>query len=146
MDAEQATLLVQLSDRYADALPGIRDRSPEATVPVVLHAVQAHQCHRLLQSGPLWRKTSGDDRHPGDRAEDVAAALALLRVARTDLDGLEAAMPAARTTSTRTGKPLLTFKQIAAALDVQSEQAAQGRYRRKVGNLNSSGSGAGGTP
>ncbi|WP_185994032.1 hypothetical protein [Streptomyces benahoarensis] len=53
---------------------------------------------------------------------------------------------AARSTSTRTGKPLLTFKQIAAALDVGSEQAAQGRYRRKVGNLNSSDSGADGTP
>lgn len=35
-------------------------------------------------------------------------------------------MLVARSTSTRTGKPLLTFKQIAAALGVEPEQAAQG--------------------
>lgn len=44
------------------------------------------------------------------------------------------------------GKPLLTFRKIAAALGVESEQAAQGRYRRKVGNLNGSDSEIDGTP
>jgi hypothetical protein len=34
------------------------------------------------------------------------------------------------------GKPLLTFRQIAAAIGAESEQAARGRYRRKAGNLN----------
>lgn len=52
----------------------------------------------------------------------------------------------ARTASTRTGKPLLTFRQLAAALGVESEQAAQGRYRRKVGTPNASSSGVDGTP
>ncbi len=46
----------------------------------------------------------------------------------------------------RTGKPLLTSRQIAAAIGAGSEQAAQGRYRRKVGNLNNSDSGNDGTP
>ncbi|MEW2134071.1 hypothetical protein [Streptomyces sp. NPDC005435] len=35
--------------------------------------------------------------------------------------------------ATRTGKPLLMFKRIVATLGVQSERAAQCRYRRKVG-------------
>ncbi|MFE7977885.1 hypothetical protein [Streptomyces shenzhenensis] len=35
---------------------------------------------------------------------------------------------------------------VAAALGVESEQAAQGRYRRKVGNLNGADSGLDGTP
>jgi hypothetical protein len=42
--------------------------------------------------------------------------------------------------------PLLTFRQIADALGVASEQAAQGRYQRRVGNLNMSDSGLDGTP
>jgi hypothetical protein len=52
------------------------------------------------------------------------------------------ASPGARTG----GKPLLTFRQIAAAIGAESKQAAQGRYRRKVGNLNNSDSGNDGTP
>lgn len=64
-----------------------------------------------------------------------------------DLEGLEAALLlAARTASTRTGEPLLTFKKIAAALGVESEQTAQGRYRRKADNLNGTDSGLDGTP
>jgi hypothetical protein len=55
---------------------------------------------------------------------------------------LAARQPGARTG----GRPLLTFKQIAAAIGAESEQAAQGRYRRKVGNLNNSDSGNDGTP
>ena len=55
--------------------------------------------------------------------------------------------PPARRPGTRTGgKPLLTFRQIAAAIGAESEQAAQGRYRRKVGNPSSSESGNDGTP
>ncbi|MFC9932307.1 hypothetical protein [Streptomyces sp. NPDC127190] len=84
---------------------------------------------------------------PEDPAGDVAAALALLQVAHDDLEGLEGALLlAARTVSTRTGKPLLTFRQIAAAPGVDSEQAAQGRYRRKVGTPNAASSGVDGTP
>ncbi|MFJ2203544.1 hypothetical protein ACIQPP_50655 [Streptomyces violaceusniger] len=84
---------------------------------------------------------------PEDRADDVTAALALLQVARGDLETLEGALLlTARTASSRTGKPLLTFKQIAAALGVESEQAAQGRYRRKVATPNGTASGIDGTP
>ncbi|MCX5097371.1 hypothetical protein OOK36_53830 [Streptomyces sp. NBC_00365] len=84
---------------------------------------------------------------PEDRADDVTAALALLQIARDDLETLEGALLlAARTASTRTGKPLLTFRQIAAALGVESEQAAQGRYHRKVGTPNATSSGVDGTP
>lgn len=147
MDEQQAGLLARLSEAYASALPEVRDRTPQASVPVLLHAVHAHQTRRLLASDPRWRETAGVTDMPEDRAEDVAAALALLQVARDDLEDLEAALLlAARTASTRTGKPLLTFKQIAAALGVESEQAAQGRYRRKVGMPNAAASGAGGTP
>ncbi|MFE2823503.1 hypothetical protein [Streptomyces sp. NPDC059271] len=46
---------------------------------------------------------------------------------------------------TRTGKPLLTFRQISAVLGVESEQAPQGRYRRKVGTPNAASSGIDGT-
>ncbi|MFC9429576.1 hypothetical protein [Streptomyces sp. NPDC056987] len=77
----------------------------------------------------------------------MGSVVALLQVARDDLEGLEGALLlVARTASTRTGKTLLTFKKIAAALGVESEQAAQGRYRRKVGNLNGADSGLDGTP
>lgn len=101
----------------------------------------------MFACDPRWRETAGITEVPEDRADDVAAALALLQVARDDLEGLEGALLlAARTASTRTGKPLLTFKKIAAALGVESEQAAQGRYRRKVGNLNGADSGLDGTP
>jgi hypothetical protein len=84
---------------------------------------------------------------PGDRAEDITDALSLLRAARENLDSLEGALLlAARQPATGTSKPLLTFRQIATAIGAESEQAAQGRYRRKVGNLNGSDSGNDGTP
>ncbi|MDX3121571.1 hypothetical protein F3K20_20235 [Streptomyces scabiei] len=147
MDEEQAGVLALLSQRYTDDLPVIRARYQETSVPVLLHAVHAHQARRLIESNPRWQKTTGRVVELEDRAEDVAAALALLQVARADLEGLESALLlAARSTSTHTGKPLLTFKKIAAALGVESEQAAQGRYRRKVGNLNGTDSGVDGTP
>ncbi|MFI6341207.1 hypothetical protein [Streptomyces sp. NPDC050535] len=146
MDHDQALLLARLSEDYVHALPEIRDRAPQASVAVLLHAVHAHQAQRVFACDARWRETAGITEVPEDRAEDVAAALALLHVARADLEGLEGTLLlAARTASTRTGKPLLTYKQIAAALGVESEQAAQGRYRRKVGNLNGSDSGADGT-
>lgn len=147
MDEEQAGLLARLAEDYADALPEVRDRTPQASVPALLHAAHAHQARRMFVSHPYWQKTVGETEVPEDRAGDIAAALALLQVARADLEGLEGSLLlAARTASTRTGKPLLTFKQIAASLGVESEQAAQGRHRRKVGNLNGSDSGADGTP
>ncbi|WP_431981436.1 hypothetical protein [Streptomyces qinglanensis] len=147
MDEDQAKLLARLSEDYADALTEIRDRTPHAAVAALLHAVHAHQADRVFACDPRWRETAGITEVPEDRADDVAAALALLQVARDDLEGLEGGLLlAARTASTRTGKPLLTFKQIAAALGVESEQAAQGRYRRKVGTPNASSSGIDGTP
>ncbi|MGP2436329.1 hypothetical protein [Streptomyces sp. JW3] len=147
MDEEQAGLLARLSEDYADAVQEIQDRTPHASVVALLHAVHAHQAQRVFACDPRWRETAGITEVPEDRADDVAAALALLQVARDDLEGLEGALLlAARTASTRTGKPLLTFKKIAAALGVESEQAAQGRYRRKVGNLNGTDSGLDGTP
>ncbi len=113
----------------------------------VVHAVCGHQASRLIKTSRLFTDMMGAAEEPEDRAEDVAGALSLLRAARADLDGLEASLlRAARQPSTRTGKPLLTFRQIAAAIGAESEQAAQGRYRRKVGNLNGSDSGNDGTP
>ncbi|MZE80898.1 hypothetical protein [Streptomyces xinghaiensis] len=147
MDEDQAQLLARLSADYADDLPQIRERAPHASITALLHAVHAHQAQRVFACDPRWRETAGITEVPEDRADDVAAALALLQVARDDLEGLEAALLlGARTASTRTGKPLLTFKQIAAALGVESEQAAQGRYRRKVGTPNATASGIDGTP
>lgn len=91
--------------------------------------------------------TPGPAEEPEDRAEDVADALSLLQAAREDLDSLEAALLlAARQPGRHGGKPLLTFRQIAAAIGAESEQAAQCRYRCKVGNLNNNDSGNDGTP
>jgi hypothetical protein len=113
----------------------------------VVHAVCGHQARRLFENSRLQPGNPGPAEAAEDRAGDVADALSLLRAAREDLDGLEAALLlAARQPSTRTGKPLLTFRQIAAAIGADSEQAAQGRYRRKVGNLSNSDSGNDGTP
>ncbi|MFD9396944.1 hypothetical protein ACFWBB_41285 [Streptomyces sp. NPDC060000] len=147
MDEDQAELLARLAEDYAAALPEIQARTPQASVSVLLHAVHADQACRMFVSHPYWENAVGETEVPEDRADDVAAALALLQVARADLEGLEGSLLlAARTASTRTGKPLLTFKKIAAALGVESEKAAQGRYRRKVGNLNGTDSGLDGTP
>ncbi|MFF3129265.1 hypothetical protein ACFVRD_45285, partial [Streptomyces sp. NPDC057908] len=71
---------------------------------------------------PRRRETTGNTEVPDDHADDVAAALTLFQIARDDLEAT--LLLAARTASTRTGKPLLTFKQIAAALGVESEQPA----------------------
>lgn len=140
MDDGQAAVLARLTERYADALVGIRERHPVTSVPLVLQAVKAHQGRRLLKD------VIGLKEEPADRAEDVADALSLLQVLRAEVEQMEGdLLLAARSTSSRTGKHLLTFKQIAAALGVESEQAAQGRYRRKVGNLNSGDAGYGGT-
>ncbi|MEU5833070.1 hypothetical protein ABZ820_05175 [Streptomyces diacarni] len=147
MNEDQAKLLARLSEDYAEALPELQERTPQASVTALLHAVQAQQVRRVLVSHRYWHKAIGEREAPEDRAEDVAAALALLQVARADLEGLEGALLlAARTVSTRTGKPLLTFKKIAAALGIDSEQAAQGRYRRKVGAPNATAIGIDGTP
>lgn len=110
----------------------------------MIHAAIHHHARRMLPSLLLVPPAEP----PEDRAEDIADALSLLQAAREDLDGMEAALLlAARQPGTRTdGKPLLTFRQIAAAIGAESEQAAQGRYRRKVGNLNNSDSGNDGTP
>jgi hypothetical protein len=146
LDEHEAAALARLDDRYADELPGIQQRAA-VRVPAVVHAVCGHQARRLLKNFRLLADTTGPAEEAEDRAGDVADALSLLRAARADLDGLEAALLlAARQPGTRTGKPLLTFRQIAAAIGAESEQAAQGRYRRKVGNLNSSDSGNDGTP
>ncbi|MFD7137211.1 hypothetical protein [Streptomyces sp. NPDC059894] len=147
MDEDQAQLLARLAEGYADDLPQIRQRTPLASITALLYAVHAHQAQRVFACDPRWRETAGITEVPEDRADDVAAALALLQVARDDLECLEGALLlAARTASTRTGRPLLTFRQIAAALGVESEQAAQGRYRRKVGTPNPTSSGVDGTP
>jgi hypothetical protein len=134
-------------DRYAGDLPVVQQREA-ARVLAVVHAVFRHQARRLLPDFRLVPDTPGPAEELEDRAEDVADALSLLQAAREDLDSLEAALLyAGRRPGARTGgKPLLTFRQIAAAIGVESEQAAQGRYRRKVGNPSSSESGNDGTP
>ncbi|MFF2374867.1 hypothetical protein ACFVUW_10840 [Streptomyces xiamenensis] len=147
MDEDQAQLLARLSTDYADGLQQTRERTPHTSISALLHAVTAHQAQRLFARNPHWKKIAGITEDPEDRADDVAAALALLQVARDDLEALEVfLLMVARTTSTRTGKPLLTFRQIATALSVESEQAAQGRYRRKVGTPNATSTGIDGTP
>ncbi|MFK0142659.1 hypothetical protein [Streptomyces murinus] len=140
----QAGLLGRLAADYADVLPELRDREPQATIILLLHAVCAHQAKRVFACDARWRETTSITEVPRDRAEDVSAALALLQTARDDLES--ALLLAARTASTLTGKPLLTFEQIAAAVGADSEQAAHGRYRRKVGTPNVSSSGIDGTP
>jgi hypothetical protein len=146
LDEHETAALARLADRYTDDLPGIQQRAA-VRVPAVVHAVCGHQTRRLFENSRLQPDKPGPAEGPEDRAGDIADALSLLRAAREDLDGLEAALLlAARQPSARTGKPLLTFRQIAAAIGADSEQAAQGRYRRKVGNLNNSDSGNDGTP
>lgn len=141
LNEHEAAALARLADRYAEDLPAIQQR-PLVRVPTVMHAVVHHQARRLVPNVLLQPPVESED-----RAEDVADALSLLRAAREDLDGLEAALLlAARQPGTRTGTPMLTFRQIAAAIGAESEQAAQGRYRRRVGNLNNSDSGNDGTP
>ena len=143
LDEHGAAALARLADRYADDLPAIQQRETVRATAAV-HAVIHHQARRLFPKFLLVPPAE----EPEDRAEDVADALSLLRAAREDLDNMEAALLlAARQPGARTGgKPLLTFRQIATAIGAESEQAAQGRYRRKVGNLNNSDSGNNGTP
>ena len=139
LDEHEVWALARLTDRYAGDLPGI-GRRETVRVAALVHAVCGHQASRLFTD------VMGTAEEPEGRAEDVADVLSLLRAARADLDGLEAALLlAARQPSIRTGKPLLTFRQIAAAIGAESEQAAQGRYRRKVGDLGGSDSGNDGT-
>ncbi|GCB45080.1 hypothetical protein [Streptomyces sp. NL15-2K] len=99
-------------------------------MPALLHAVQAHRTRRLIEADPRWQKTTGRIVDLEDRADDVAAALALLRVARADLEG--ALLLAARFASTSTGRPLLTFKKIAAAKASWTDKGV----RDKVGATN----------
>ncbi|MFD4956670.1 hypothetical protein [Streptomyces sp. NPDC058451] len=108
MDEDQAQLLALLTEGYADDLPQIRERTPLASITALLYAVHAHQAQRVFACDPRWRETAGITEVPEDRADDVAAALALLQVARDDLEGLEGALLlAARTASTRTGRGLI---------------------------------------
>jgi hypothetical protein len=132
--------LARLAGEYAGDLPAIQQREV-VRIPAVVHAVVNHQASRLF---PRLRLIPSAE-EPGDRPEDIADALSLVQSAREDLERLEAALLlAARQPGTSTGgRPLLTFRQIAAAIGAESEQAAQGRYRRKVGSLNAS---DGGTP
>jgi hypothetical protein len=143
----EAAALARLTDRSAGDLPAIQQMEA-LRVPAVVHAVFRHQGRRLLPDFRMVRVTEDPAEEVEDRAEDVADALSLLRAAREYLDGMEGALLyAARRPGARTGgKPLLTFRQIAAAIGAESEQAAQGRYRRKVGNPSSSESGNDGTP
>jgi hypothetical protein len=147
LDERGVAALARLTNRYAGDLPTVQQREAVRATAVV-HAVFHHQARRLLPNFRLARVTDGSAEELEDRAEDVADALSLLQAAREDLNSLEAALLyAARRPGTRTGgKPLLTFRQIAAAIGAESEQAAQGRYRRKVGNPSSSESGNDGTP
>jgi hypothetical protein len=143
LDEHDAAALTRLAGQYADDLPAIQKRDL-VRVPAVVDAVIHHQARRLFPSLLLIPPTEP----PEDRPDDIADALSLLQAARAYLEDSEAALlAAARQPGAGTGgKPLLTFRQIAAAIGAESEQAAQGRYRRKVGNLNGSDSGNDGTP
>jgi len=143
LSEHEAAALARLTSQYAGDLPAIQQREM-ARVHAVVDAVVHHQGRRLFPNLLLVPPAEP----PEDRAEDIADALLLLQAAREYLEATEAALlAAARQAGPRTGgKPPLTFKQIAAAIGAESEQAAQGRYRRKVGNLNGSDSGNDGTP
>lgn len=121
LDERQRSALSALLDRYTDALPHLQRRRPQAAIPLLLHAVASRQAKLIF------------DRQPVEDPDEVADALALLRAARAELDELEAALLLAAREKDAQGRRLLTFRQIAAALGVESEQAAQGRYHRKVG-------------
>jgi hypothetical protein len=143
LNEHHAAALARLTDRYAGDLPAIQQRDL-VRVPAAVDAVVHRQARRLFPNLLLIPPAEP----PEDQAEDIADALSLLQAAREYLEATEAALlAAARQPGARTGgKPLLTFRRIAAAIGAESEQAAQGRYRRKVGNLNGSDSGADGTP
>jgi hypothetical protein len=121
LDERQCAALTALLDRYADALPNEQLHSPHAAIPLLLHAVVGPQVRRIFS------------RQPVENPDEVTAALSLLRAARADLDALEGNLLHVAREKDAKGKRLLTFRQIAAALGVESEQAAQGRYQRKVG-------------
>jgi hypothetical protein len=147
LDEDGAAALARLTERYAGDLPRAQQLDTVRATAVV-HAAFGHQVRRLLPNLRMARVTDDPAEDLEDRAEDIADALSLLRAAREDLEGLEGALLyAARQPGARAGgKPPLTFRQIAAAIGVESEQAAQGRYRRKVGNPSHSESGNDGTP
>lgn len=126
LDDDQTAALARVLGRHAGTLDDERSRRATTNVPVALQAVITAQARHILQ------------REPVDRADeaDVLDALSLIRAAREDIDQAEAALLLAARTEAADGKPLLTFRRIAAALDLESEQAAQGRYLRRVGRPN----------
>ena len=147
MDEHETATLARLAERYAEALPDISRRIRPTTLSAVIHAVAGDQFARMWETSSLYEKAMGAPvEEIEDRTEDLAAALGLLRAAHADLDGLETSLLMCARNPGRSGKPQLTFKQIAAALGVESEQAAQGRYLRKVGNPGRIASGTDGTP
>ncbi|WP_202514188.1 MULTISPECIES: hypothetical protein [unclassified Streptomyces] len=123
---DQAAALARLLESHGATLDDERRRRATASIPVALQGVITAQARHILQ------------REPVDRADesDVLDALSLIRTAREDIDQAEAALLLAARTEAADGKPLLTFRRIAAALDLESEQAAQGRYLRRVGRPN----------
>jgi len=127
-----------LDEHQAAPLGRLADRRPARHAAAAAGPGAGRGARGRLPPGPPALPEPPADppaEEPEDRAEDVADALSLLRAAREDLKGLEAALLlAARQPGTRAGKPLLTFRQIAAAIGAGSEQGAQGRYRRKVGS------------
>ncbi|MER6723064.1 hypothetical protein [Streptomyces halstedii] len=123
---DQAAALARLLDRHAATLDDERRHRVTTSISVALQAVITAQARHILR------------REPVDRADesDVLDALSLIRAARDDIDQAEAALLLAARTEAADGKPLLIFRRIAAALDLDSEQAAQGRYLRRVGRPN----------
>ncbi|MYT82345.1 hypothetical protein YW3DRAFT_05728 [Streptomyces sp. MnatMP-M77] len=105
MGGNQARWLALLAEGYAVDLPQIRARTPLASITALLCAVHAHQAQGVFACDPGWRQAAGITEVPEDRADDVAAALALLQGARDDLEEPESALLlAARMASTRTGR------------------------------------------
>ena len=133
--------LARLADRYADDLPGIQQRGA-VRVTAVVHAGVDHQARRLLPDFRLAADTPGRRRSPrtGPRTSPTPCPCCERR-ARTSTAWKPPCCWQLASPAPHGGKPLLTFRQIAAAIGAESEQAAQGRYRRKVGNLNNSDSG-----
>ncbi|WP_007507656.1 hypothetical protein [Pseudofrankia saprophytica] len=63
----------------------------------------------------------------------MGTALTLLRAVHAELYELEGVLLFAAREKDALGRRVPRFRQIAADLSVESEQAAQGRYHRKVG-------------
>ncbi|MBU7598906.1 hypothetical protein JGS22_015100 [Streptomyces sp. P38-E01] len=147
-DQDQAGALARLTERYAAVLPEIRKREPQTASSELLSAVLGYQVTRMLREHRWWSKVMGPSTEVlDDRREDVAAAFALLEDALSELVAMrQFFLVVARHPTASTAKPLLTFEEVAAAVGLDSAQAAKSLYRHVVDNPSAASAGTDGTP